>query len=251
MSDKIPNDDATAAYFEGHVHDYNPRRLRFAIDHITKRATPTSTLLDVGCGTGTLLALIESETGISELTGMDVSSNALAVADKRVTCQTIKASIFDPDVATSLSERFDFVVLAAVLHHLVADSRKESRELSAQALGQAMELLAEDGSLVIVEPTFTPHWAMSMVFFAKKQTSRWTSGRIEILDTWNNIGAPVVSYYSPSELHDLVTQAGAEVAEVHCVESKLRLLPKLLGVTGRWETTLIARRSGQRPNSHS
>ena len=247
VSDEIANDDATAAYFEGHVHDYGPRRLRFAIDHITKRATPTSTLLDVGCGTGTLLALLESETGISDLTGMDVSANALAVAQERVTCRTVKASILDPDVTTLLTQRFDFVVMAAVLHHLVGDSRSRSRELAAKALEQAMELLAADGHLVIVEPTFSPHSAMSMVFFVKRQTTRWATGRIEILDTWNNIGAPVVSYYSPRELHELVTAAGAEVADAHSVDSKLRLLPKLLGITGRWETTLVIHRPGCSP----
>ena len=247
VSDEIANDDATAAYFEGHVHDYGPRRLRFAIDHITKRATPTSTLLDVGCGTGTLLALLESETGISDLTGMDVSANALAVAQERVTCRTVKASILDPDVTTLLTQRFDFVVMAAVLHHLVGDSRKRSRKLAAKALVQAMELLATNGHLVIVEPTFSPHSAMSMVFFVKRQTTRWATGRIEILDTWNNIGAPVVSYYSPRELHELVTAAGAEVADAHSVDSKLRLLPKLLGITGRWETTLVIHRPGCSP----
>jgi len=243
VSDEFPTDDATAAYFEGHVHDYGQRRLRLAIDGIRKQATPGSSLLDVGCGTGTLLALLESKTGITDLTGMDVSTNALAVAEARVTCKTHKASILDPDVALSLAGKFDFVILAAVLHHLVADSRKRSRELVAMALEHAMELLTENGRLVIVEPTFTPHWAIDMVFFVKKQISRWATGRIEVLDTWNNIGAPVVSYYSPSELHDLVLQAGAQVTEAHNVESKLRSLPRFAGINGRWETTLIVRRS--------
>jgi cyclopropane fatty-acyl-phospholipid synthase-like methyltransferase len=240
----MPNDDATAAYFEAHVHDYSPRRLRFAIDHIKRRAAPGATLLDVGCGTGALLELLESETGIADLTGMDVSSSALTVADERVTCTTIKASILDLDV-TSITQRFDFVVMAAVLHHLVAESRKRSRELAARALDHALELLTDDGRLVIVEPTFTPHWAMNAVFMVKRQTTRWSSERIEVMNTWNNIGAPVVSYYSPSELHELVMEAGAEVADVHNVEGTLRSLPKLLGIRGRWETTVIARRSAQ------
>ena len=246
MSDEPPlTDEATTAYFEGHVHDYSARRLRFAIDHINEQSNADSSVLDVGCGTGMLLALIDSQTGLSDLTGMDVSTNALTVADKRVQCQTIEASILDPDLATRLDRRFDFVVMAAVLHHLVGESRKRSRELAAQSLKRAMDLLTEDGHLMIVEPTFTPRWAMSMVFLGKRQTSRLTSRRIEILDTWNNIGPPVVSYYSPGELHELVTQAGAEVVDVHNIESKLRLLPRLVGVTGRWETTLIARRSGR------
>jgi len=238
------DDEATTAYFEHHVHDYSPRRFRFATEEIRKRVNPGSTLIDVGCGTGTLLALLESETGISDLTGMDVSANALAVAEQRVTCNTFQASILDPDLAEAIRRRFDFVVIAAVLHHLVADSRHRSRELAVTALKQALELLAEDGRLVIVEPTFTPHWAMSLVFFVKRKVSRLTSGRIEILGTWNNIGAPVVSYYSPDELHQLMTEAGAEVEELHNVEAKLRLLPRLLGVSGRWETTLIAHRPG-------
>jgi 2-polyprenyl-3-methyl-5-hydroxy-6-metoxy-1,4-benzoquinol methylase len=240
------DDEATTAYFERHVHDYGPQRFRFATDEIRKRVSPGSTLIDVGCGTGTLLALLESETGISDLTGMDVSANALAVADRRATCGTFRASILDPDLAASIPRRFDFVVMAAVLHHLVARSRHRSRDLAATALRQALELLAEDGRLVIVEPTFAPRWAMSLVFFVKRQVSRFTSGRIEILGQWNNIGAPVVSYYySPDELRELAMQAGAEVADLHNVEAKLRLLPRLLGISRWWETTLIAHRPGQ------
>lgn len=243
MSDEPPVlDDATSVYFEGHVHDYSARRLRFAIDHIRDQATPGSAVLDVGCGTGMLLAMIATEAGVADLTGMDVSANALAIAEERVTCMTLEASILDPDLMTRLAQRFDFVVMAAVLHHLVGNSRKRSKELAAKSLKRAMDLLTEDGHLVIVEPTFAPHRAMSMVFFGKRQTSRLTSGRIGILDTWNNIGAPIVSYYSPGELQELVTQAGAEVTAIHNVESTLRLLPRLVGVTGRWETTLIAHR---------
>ncbi|KAA3639347.1 MAG: class I SAM-dependent methyltransferase [Armatimonadetes bacterium] len=243
MSDDSPADDeATIEYFERHVHDYGPRRFRFALDQIRNHVTPETALIDVGCGTGTLLELLASETGIVDLTGVDVSANALAVAAGRVTCETFQVSILAPDLAASIPRRYDFVVMAAVLHHLVGPSRVRSREIAAAALQQAVELMTNDGHLVIVEPTFTPHWAMSLVFFVKKRVTLLTSRRIEILGRWNNIGAPVVSYYSPDELCDLVSEAGAEVVELHNVKSRLRLLPKLLGISGRWETTLIARR---------
>ncbi len=225
------------------MHDYAPARLRFATDQIRQRADAESTLLDIGCGTGSLLALLESETGISHLTGMDVSANALKVSSQRVACTTLQASILDPDLATSIPDRFDFVVLAAVLHHLVGRSRRRSRQLVATALETAMSLLTDDGHLVIVEPTFTPRWAMDTMFFTKKQVTRFTASRVEILGTWNNIGAPVVSYYSPDELRELLADAGADVVEFHNAEGKLRRLPRRLGITGRWDTTIIARRS--------
>jgi len=224
------------------VHDYAPARLRFATDQIRNRAHPDSTLLDIGCGTGTLLELLESETGVSHLTGMDVSDNVLAAAARRVTCETVRASILDPDLTEQVPDRFDFVVLAAVLHHLVGRSRRHSRELAATALETAMSLLADNGHLVIVEPTFTPRWAMNTTFFTKKQVTRFTASRVEILGKWNNIGAPVVSYYSPDELRELLADAGANVVEFHNAEGKLRRLPRRLGITGRWDTTIIARR---------
>lgn len=172
---------------------------------------------------------------------MDVSANALDAASQRVACRTLQASILEPNLGETIPHRFDFVVLAAVLHHLVASTRRESRGFASAALRAALGLLTDGGHLVIVEPTFSPRWAMDLVFSTKKQVTRFTSDRVEIRGTWNNIGAPVVSYYSPDELHGLVTQAGAEVIELHNAEAKLRRLPRLLGVTGRWDTTIIAR----------
>lgn len=225
------------------MHDYAPSRLRFATNQIRSRAHPDSTLLDIGCGTGTLLELLESETGTSHLTGMDVSAGALGVAAQRVTCETVQASILDPNLTEQVPDRFDFVVIAAVLHHLVGRSRRHSRQLAATALETAISLLADGGHLVIVEPTFTPRWAMDAMFFTKKQVTRFTAGRVEILGNWNNIGAPVVSYYSPTELRVLLADAGADVVEFHNAEGKLRRLPRRLGITGRWDTTVIARRA--------
>ena len=234
-------DDATAEYFERHVYEYDPARFGFAIDQIRKWTNSDSSLIDVGCGTGTLLALLESKTGLTDLTGVDSSANALAVAAQRGVGNTYRASIIDPEFVNSISRRFDVVVMAALLHHLVARSRGRSRELATTALRQATQLLADDGHLVIVEPTFAPRWTMDLVFFVKSQVSRFSSQRIEILGRWTNIGAPVVSYYSPDELRELVTAAGAKVTEVRNVDGDLRMLPRLMGITGRWDTTVIAR----------
>jgi SAM-dependent methyltransferase len=75
------------------------------------------TILDVGCGSGANLALL-AMLGRYELTGMDVSSEALAIARRHVPA----ARFHIGDVAMEpLHERFDLVISIQVLEHIADD----------------------------------------------------------------------------------------------------------------------------------
>ncbi len=104
-------------------------------------------ILDVGCGTGELLADLASF-GFSELEGIDVSRAAIARAERRlsdapahVRCMNLRRLVEQPPAAT-----YDVVTLCDVLEHL---PRREAPYI----LGQLGRLLAPSGLLVVVTPS--------------------------------------------------------------------------------------------------
>jgi SAM-dependent methyltransferase len=86
------------------------------------------TVVDVGCGSGANLALLATS-GRYELTGMDVSSEALALARRQVPTARFHLG----DVAKDpLPERFDLVISIQVLEH-IADDISALRHMAAMA----------------------------------------------------------------------------------------------------------------------
>jgi SAM-dependent methyltransferase len=78
---------------------------------------PVQTILDAGCGSGDLLALLAA-TGRYELCGTDLSGEALAIARERV--PGVRLQILDVERAT-LPETFDLVTSIQVIEHIVDD----------------------------------------------------------------------------------------------------------------------------------
>ena len=76
------------------------------------------TVLDVGCGSGDNLAALAA-TGKYELTGLDISEAALALARQRVS----SARLLQADIQTeALAEQFDLVMSVQVVEHLLDDT---------------------------------------------------------------------------------------------------------------------------------
>jgi hypothetical protein len=77
------------------------------------------------------------------------------------------------------------------------------------AVTNALELLKPGGHLIVVDEGFSPPRAVDAVFYLKKAVTRLTSRRVGILGEWNNIGPPVVSYYTSEQLVEMVQARGA------------------------------------------
>ena len=103
----------------GDVQTYGPfhRHLRRIIKEMI-RALKFQSVLDVGCGAGSLLAEIKSEFPHIKPMGVDVSSSAIELARRRMPDGDFRIL----DIAqTSLDTTFDLVVCSEVLEHIPDD----------------------------------------------------------------------------------------------------------------------------------
>ena len=232
-------DASTAAYFEHHAPEYSPRRLRTAMRLINKLAPADGALIDVGCGVGNVLAYAAGKTRLPRLVGMDVSPRCLEMARDRVNAEFVQASILDADAVERMRGRFDVALMAAVLHHVIDGTRRRSRGAAERAVTNAAALIRPGGHLVIVEPTFRPAPPLTALFWMKRLTSAVVERRIPIGGYWNNIGPPVVSYYSHADVLAMVAGVPG-IRVVDQVAEPQRLSPLAARVLAKTNSTIVA-----------
>jgi hypothetical protein len=169
----------------------------------------------------------------------------VAQTKERLGCEAYLGSILDAPFLSRIPCRFDFAILAAVLHHLVGRNRRESREHARTAIINTMRLLRPGGFLIIVEPVFAPALMMDILFYTKRLVTQFTSDRVGIGNTWNNIGAPVVSYFTHDQLLQLVGGIPhGRIVDVHRVEGLISKVMRLTFIKQRFETTLVVEKMG-------
>jgi SAM-dependent methyltransferase len=238
VDESTPLDPETTTYFDSCVPEYSIERLGDAAQFIRAHRENDASLIDVGAGTGNTLAYLRESTGIGSLAALDVSGESLRLLRDRVSCEIHQGSILDRDFVDAIGSRFDFAIVAAVLHHLIGRSRRQSRALARIAVENSKRLLKPGGYLIIHEPVFSPQVAMSGVFYLKKAVTRFTNKRVGVLGYWNNVGAPVVSYYTTGQVRELAhAGAPATLVHFHSDPDAPRLLNRLLN---RESVTLAA-----------
>jgi len=240
----VARDAGTEAYFDARTPEYDAAsRFAPAAEWIRRLAGEGSTLVDVGCGSGNVLEYLRAQTGLRHLAGIDVSPRYLEQAKGRVGCETHQGSILDEPFVAQLAGRFDFAVLGAVLHHLVGRTRRASRARARLALVHAVSLVRPGGHVIVNEPVFYPPWMMDLVFYAKRAASTVTSRRLELFHHLNNLGAPVVSYYTNEELRRLAEDdPRAEVLDQRSAPAHLTSLQRAIFIRRREDTTIVIRR---------
>jgi 2-polyprenyl-3-methyl-5-hydroxy-6-metoxy-1,4-benzoquinol methylase len=240
----MTEDQATVEYFDHHAHDYSAGRLRPAVAFINEHLPVDASLIDIGCGTGNVLAHIAKATGIRHLAGLDVSERCVELTLQKVAAAAVyRASVLDQGMVDQFRGRFDFAVLAAVLHHLVGPTRGRSRQLADRAVSNALQLVKPGGYLIVMEPTFTPAAPVFALFWVKVVLSKIFRRRLPVGDYWNNIGAPVVSYYSCEQVQAMLRTAlpGTQIVQVDEVPQTLNALADRL--VSKSNTTVVARRT--------
>lgn len=241
-ADTPAEDTATIEYFDSHTPEYSLDRLDHAASFIRANATPESKLLDVGCGVGNTLEFMAREAGIGHIAGLDVSAKILAQTRDRLGCTAFHGSILDHELVESIGPEFDFVVVAATLHHLIGDNRRDSKERARLAVQNSLSLVRRGGHLVIHEPIYAPRASTWLLFWVKKGLTAVTSKRISVGGYWANIGPPVVSYLTNDELLAMARGAAAgEVVDTHSERSDPPLIAR--PVLRRWDTTVVLRKA--------
>ena len=237
---KKHKDEITLSYFDKNTPNYTARRYKSVIGFINQQKKENCSLIDVGCGDGTVLNMFKTKTNISTFLGLDISKNYLRLVKERIGCDTFHGSILDDMVIKKINKKFDYVIIGAMLHHLIGESRDESKLWANKALQNAFSLLSFGGHLIILEPIYSPKGSMDIVFNIKKFITKFTVNRLNILKYDNNIGAPVVSYYDKETLIRLMKDCTSEkpIFERY-ISRNILLSMKLIGVKNRGELLLI------------
>jgi SAM-dependent methyltransferase len=237
-------DERTQRYFDEHTPEYTPGRYSVLVDFLRTDAAGDASLLDIGCGDGSGLKVLVDSTPITDVAGLDVSPAYLEKCAALLPgCRTCLASLLDADLQERVGRRFRYVLAGAILHHLVGRDRPESLAHAREGLRAAWALVEKGGALIVMEPTYSPHWLMSGLFHVKRLVGRVASGRVTLFGHWNNIGEPLVSYFSHAEL---VREVAALAGSARALEvERPRRIPwpwRLAGVTRRAESVVIARK---------
>lgn len=242
MNATAVTDAATTAYFDSYTPEYSVNRLEPAAEFIRAHAELGDRMVDIGCGVGNTLEYLAGATPVTGLAGIDVSANCLEETASRVKCETYLGSILDSEFAAAHEHEFDFAIVSAVLHHLVGKTRRESRANARLAVANSLRMLRPGGYLVVQEPVFEPRLAMDAVFHAKRGVGRFSDRRVPLLGYWGNIGQPVVSYYSTSELRRLIIDNGSSAPAPRVVSETVtdhQLTKPLRWLMRRRDATLV------------
>jgi ubiquinone/menaquinone biosynthesis C-methylase UbiE len=111
------------------------------------RLEPGESVLDIGCGTGTLAIAAKRRVGLNgAVTGIDASPEMIARARKKATKANVEVS-FTTAIAETLpipDAQFDAVLASMMLHHLPSEARR-------QCLCEVRRVLKPGGRLLAVD----------------------------------------------------------------------------------------------------
>ncbi|HON70089.1 class I SAM-dependent methyltransferase [Tenuifilum sp.] len=77
-----------------------------------------NSVLEIGCGIGTLTDLLVSIAPKAVITAFDISPKNIEIAKGRIKSSRVKFMVSDASESISLNEKYDFVILADVIEHI-------------------------------------------------------------------------------------------------------------------------------------
>lgn len=121
---------------------------------------PGATVLDLGCGTGTLTTLFKQSNPGALVIGIDADKDVLAIAQAKAARQGVRVGFdqgmsFQPPYPAHL---FDRVLSSLVLHHLTRENRRKT-------LREVLRTLKPSGQFLIIDfgrPQSRMAWMISI-----------------------------------------------------------------------------------------
>lgn len=156
-------------------------------------------VLDVGCASGGLLALLRPRAG--HLAGLELSATA-AHAAAQVADHVVQGALEDPDLPFEAGS-YDLVVLADVLEHLPDP---------AAGLARAVGWCRPAGGAVLVSVPNVAHWQARLALLR----GRWPQEDSGTFD------ASHLRWFTRDALAALLHQAGLRDVELHAIVPALR-----------------------------
>jgi len=77
-----------------------------------------NSILEIGCGIGTLTELLVSIAPKALITALDISPKNIEIAKERIKSSRVKFMVSDATDSISLYEKYDFIILADVIEHI-------------------------------------------------------------------------------------------------------------------------------------
>ena len=181
MANRLSN-HSVFRWHEASVHAPRVERLT---DGITALVGSAKSMLDIGCGDGTMARKIAEKVGAAaDMHGVDVLVRPNAVID---------VVRYDGHSLPFESGRFDLVTICDVLHH--ADDPKA-------VMREAVRVLSPNGSLVIKDHFRFGHWSNAVLL---------------AMDIFGNYAAGVLvrgHYLTPPQWIELVTESGGVIEQL-------------------------------------
>jgi ubiquinone/menaquinone biosynthesis C-methylase UbiE len=165
-------------------------------------------VLDLGCGTGHRLEGLSICYPRFDLYGVDITPEMIniAVARRPKTIHFIVGNCLH----TSFNDAaFEAVIMSEVLHHIIANRRKESCALREAALKEVVRLVDADGFIVLHEVCVKSKWRAAAIFRLSYMFSRLNIS-IPALNIHQDV---VVNFFTTDELEHTLARLGLAIVE--------------------------------------
>lgn len=189
------------------------RRLQPGVQRALRAIPQTSSVLDLGCGTGELARGLARHGHRGTYLGIDASRSMLDLASERVRfpwASFLLADLTRDEWAEQTTGPFDRIFLLAALHHIPGD------ELRRRVLARISTLLASSGALTLSVWDFSasPRMRRRIVAWDVVGLTREEVDPGDYLLDWRHggLGLRYVHLFTEDELKALARRTGFEVA---------------------------------------